>query len=83
VDVEKNSEALVISVSDTGVGMDPVKLGRMLDRLRGGTDDVHVGVGIGNLYQRLTTLYGADSVRIESAPDRGTQVHIMIPLNTN
>jgi sensor histidine kinase YesM len=83
VDVEKNGEALVISVSDTGVGMDPVKLGRMLDRLRGGTDDVHVGVGIGNLYQRLTTLYGADSVRIESAPDRGTQVHIMIPLNTN
>ena len=77
---EKRDNALHIEVADTGVGMDPETLQGLRDKLAGAPSDVHVGIGIGNLYQRLTTLYGEDSLQISSEAGRGTQITVTIPL---
>ncbi len=76
---EKTGEALEIRVSDTGVGMEPEQLQGIMRALRGEASDVHVGIGIGNLYQRLRTLYGENAMQISSVPGEGTQVDIIIP----
>ena len=80
VHAERSGDRLRIRVSDTGVGMDPGTLQGLKDRLKGEPSDVHLGIGLGNLYQRLTSLYGADSMMIRSAPGEGTQIDIFIPL---
>ena len=72
--------AFQIRVSDTGVGMDPETLQGLIAALRGDPSDVHVGIGIGNLYKRLETLYGPGSMQISSTAGKGTQVDITIPL---
>lgn len=72
--------AFQIRVSDTGVGMDPETLQGLIAALRGEPSDVHVGIGIGNLYKRLETLYGPGSMQISSTAGKGTQVDITIPL---
>jgi len=77
---EKRDNALRIEVADTGVGMDPETLQGLRDKLAGAPSDVHVGIGIGNLYQRLTTLYGEDSLQISSEAGRGIQITVTIPL---
>ena len=80
ISAEQNDGALQIRVSDTGVGMDPDTLHGLINALRGEPSDVHVGIGIGNLYKRLETLYGPDSMRISSTAGEGTQVDITIPI---
>ena len=78
---EKADDALHIRVADTGVGMQSEELQGLKDKLAGAPSDVHVGIGIGNLYQRLKTLYGEDSLQISSKAGEGTQIDIMIPLS--
>lgn len=78
---EKKDNAMHIEVSDTGAGMDPGTLQGLRDKLKGEPSDVRVGIGIGNLYQRLNTLYGEDSLHIESEAGEGTQVFVTIPIS--
>lgn len=80
IECRKTDESLRIEVADTGVGMDPETLQGLKDKLAGSPSDVHVGIGIGNLYQRLKTLYGADSLQISSEAGEGTQIAVTIPL---
>ena len=61
--------------------MDPETLQGLKDKLAGAPSDVRVGIGIGNLYQRLTALYGADSLQISSEAGEGTQITVTIPLS--
>ena len=79
---EKKDNALHIAVSDTGAGMDSKTLQGLRDKLKGEPSDVRVGIGIGNLYQRLNTLYGEDSLRVESEAGKGTQIFVTIPLSS-
>ena len=80
VRAEKADDELRIEVSDTGVGIDPETLQGLRDKLIGGPSDVHVGIGIGNLYQRLNALYGDGSLQIMSKAGEGTQLFVTIPL---
>ena len=80
ISTEQTDDAFKIRVADTGVGMDPDTLDGLMSALRGEPSDVHVGIGIGNLYKRLETLYGPDSMRISSTAGEGTQVDITIPI---
>ena len=80
VRAEKADDELRIEVPDTGVGIDPETLQGLRDKLIGGPSDVHVGIGIGNLYQRLNALYGDGSLQIMSKAGEGTQLFVTIPL---
>jgi len=80
ISTEQTDDAFQIRVSDTGVGMDPDTLQGLMSALRGEPSDVRVGIGIGNLYKRLETLYGPGSMQISSTAGEGTQVDITIPL---
>lgn len=60
--------------------MDSETLKGLKDKLAGAPSDVHVGIEIGNLYQRLTSLYGEDSLQISSEAGEGTQITVTIPL---
>lgn len=79
ISIKNTDEALKIRVADTGVGMSSEKLEGLMRALRGEPSDAHVGIGIGNLYKRLTTLYGEDAMQISSVSGEGTQIDITIP----
>ena len=51
----------------------------LIRALRGEPSGIHVGIGIGNLYKRLTTLYGEDAMKISSVSGEGTMIDITIP----
>jgi sensor histidine kinase YesM len=76
----QTDDALKICVADTGAGMNPDTLQGLMKTLRGEPSDVRVGIGIGNLYKRLETLYGPGSMQISSTAGKGTQVDITIPI---
>lgn len=80
ISAEKDDDAFRIRVSDTGAGMDPDTLQGLKSALKGEPSDVRVGIGIGNLYKRLETLYGPDSMQISSTAGEGTQIDIAIPI---
>jgi sensor histidine kinase YesM len=68
IEVARNNGQLVLSVSDNGIGFPP--------RYREGT-------GLGNLRQRLSTLYGERSeLRIESTSE-GSRVTVIVPASEN
>ncbi|MDP9443548.1 MAG: histidine kinase [Actinomycetota bacterium] len=65
----------VIHVEDDGVGEDPERVRRALD------GDPHVdAVGLGNVDERLRTVFGDDyGLVVETAPGAGTKVTVRIP----
>ncbi|AEG43817.1 histidine kinase [Isoptericola variabilis] len=73
-----------IRVSDDGVGMPPEVLARLVAGERpAGADERarHGGVGLWNISQRLSTLFGERySLDVESTPGQGTTVDLRIPL---
>ncbi|MDI6870273.1 MAG: histidine kinase [Bacillota bacterium] len=65
--------SIVVRVSDDGVGMSPERLRTVLEPGVGSGN----GVGLSNVYERLTRLYGERlGFSVESAPGRGTTVTI-------
>src|SRR5712692_5329408 len=61
---------LSLEVSDDGVGIPEEKRREILDS----------GIGISNVRERLKVLYGEEfSLRIDSAPGKGTVIHFEIP----
>lgn len=67
-----------LSISDTGTGMDPTTLERVLEPFFT-TKPMHQASGLG-----LAAVYGVvrdhgGSLRIESVPGQGTTVHLLIP----
>ena len=74
--------ALVLTVRDTGAGLDPVSLEALRDNLRqaamGGDSPVHIGLA--NTCRRLSLTYGQNfNISIESQPKKCTTVTITIP----
>ncbi|MGE5507627.1 MAG: histidine kinase [Chitinophagales bacterium] len=75
VSIRRSENGLLIRVSDDGVGMSPERLATVL--LPGGGSGN--GVGLSNVYERLTRLYGkALGFTIESAPGAGTTITIRL-----
>ncbi|HZW89828.1 MAG TPA: HAMP domain-containing sensor histidine kinase, partial [Myxococcaceae bacterium] len=77
---EQGPGAVVLSVSDTGIGMDPGVLGRIFGRFERGHSGRHYpGLGLG-LYitrQIVTALEG--TISVESAPGQGSVFTVMLP----
>ena len=74
-------QSLIITVCDTGKGIEPARLKEIQDSLESGKSTSGDSFGLGNIAQRLKLLY-ADQYRmqIESIPGRFTAVMIRIPL---
>ena len=67
---------IIITVRDTGVGMDAEIVQKLLQTKE-------KGYGVGNVRDRLALMYGANyTLHIESYPGVGTRVKIHIPKNT-
>ncbi len=70
-----------ITVRDTGVGYDAETLTGISEFLRTRQYSDKLGVGVQNVVQRLTLLYGENySISIGNAPDGGAEVRILLPM---
>ncbi|GGE57186.1 hypothetical protein GCM10011317_13980 [Niveispirillum cyanobacteriorum] len=74
---------LCLTVSDTGIGMDPALVSKALEpftQLEGGLAKGHGGSGLGlSLVNALVRLHDGTLV-IQTAPGKGTSVHIRFPI---
>ena len=68
-----------IEIIDNGYGMLPTKIQEIYDSFK--NPQIHQGVGIKNVYDRLKIYYGEQAdIKITSTLDDGTTIHIFIPL---
>jgi two-component system LytT family sensor kinase len=74
----KRKDKIVISLADTGVGMEEEALKRLMDALKGHRT-ARVGIGLGNIYQRIKSMYEDGDLRIYSKAGKGTVVQIILP----
>ncbi|MFW5734378.1 MAG: LytS/YhcK type 5TM receptor domain-containing protein [Oceanidesulfovibrio sp.] len=75
--VEDN--VLRVTVEDDGVGMTPETIAEMLSRTQD-AEHLEAGIGMRNCNSRLEQLFGPEhSLAVESAPGKGTRVHLTIP----
>ncbi|MFC6547911.1 ATP-binding protein [Cohnella cellulosilytica] len=70
--------AYVFSVEDDGCGMTEEALEELKGRLNEQGGEAPLGVGLRNIHKRLKYEYGSE-LRLESAPDAGTTVTVVIP----
>lgn len=72
-------DALLVEVSDNGVGITPARLDALQSQIESQQDMVD-SIGLQNIYRRLTLHYGQSvSLTLRSADERGTIVTIRIP----
>lgn len=71
---------VVISVADTGLGMSDARMEEILEAVKNKESRTSkVGIGLGNIFKRVNTMYGQGSVGIYSKEGRGTVVQMVIP----
>lgn len=72
--LDPGEESVVLTVEDNGVGMEQEKAQRVLT-------EHSEGYGVRNVNERIRLCYGEEySLRIESAPGKGTKVWIRFPV---
>lgn len=69
---------VVISVADTGLGMEEKQRLELSEALKGQCTS-KVGIGLGNICQRIRRMYQDGDVRIYSKKDKGTVIQMVIP----
>ena len=79
VHVCRKGDDICIRVRDDGVGMNYVKLGELRQRMRQ-VEASGKHIGVQNVHQRIVMQYGEGyGLHIESEPDKGTIVEILLP----
>ncbi len=71
-------DMLVLSVADTGVGMDEAHRQALVEALKG-RKTARVGIGLGNIYQRIKSIYANGDLKIYSRKGCGTVIQMLIP----
>ncbi|MGN0373734.1 MAG: sensor histidine kinase [Enterocloster sp.] len=74
----EKEEGLMISVADTGIGMEE-KRREELELAMKGRRTAKVGIGLGNIYKRIHTMYRNGELKIYSRAGKGTVIQMMIP----
>ncbi|MDR1559047.1 MAG: histidine kinase [Clostridiales bacterium] len=74
----RKAPGIIISVADTGAGMDAEKLSGLTEGLTQ-EQSSQVGIGLGNIFHRIHALYPNGDMRIYSRLGRGTAVQLIIP----
>lgn len=71
---------LYLYFADTGVGMSAEKLSLLKANLKTqNSQKEHAGIGLGNIYRRVHSMYPDGKVKIYSKENRGTVIIIVIP----
>jgi signal transduction histidine kinase len=79
VSVSRNGEAISLTVSDNGIGMDTE---HVRNALKGGFSNKENGTGLGlSICRHLLGTHGA-TLALESAPGKGTTVRLVFPAAT-
>jgi len=83
VEARQRAGALVLSVADTGIGIDDRTRARLFQRFSQGDDSTarrHGGTGLGlEISRSLARLMGGD-VTVDSEPGRGSRFEVRLPL---
>jgi sensor histidine kinase YesM len=74
INIKKSGENLWISIRDTGKGMDPERLYAIRNAME--TKGTGLGIGLGNIYRRISAYYEYGKVTINSTENVGTVVEI-------
>lgn len=74
----KEKGRTVISVADTGLGMEARVLSELMDALKQRRTS-KVGIGLGNIYQRVKSMYKGGELKIYSRAGSGTVIQIILP----
>ncbi len=78
--IEDQGEAMVISVEDNGMGMNPDQLKHLKNEAPDTEKEGHTGIGLRNVDRRIRLHYGEQyGVSIESQYGKGTLVRLHIP----
>lgn len=74
VTITREEEIITIVVGDTGVGMDEKKLQQIRESIK----ERHrgVGIGLGNIYGRISAYYEQGEVTVESSVNLGTTIKV-------
>jgi two-component system sensor histidine kinase YesM len=76
----KEQDDLVIIIEDDGLGMKAEELESLHQTLAEADAPVAERIGISNVHQRIRLHYGSGyGIRVDSRPDQGTQVKIILP----
>ncbi len=78
VAVYMDGGAVRIDVEDTGAGMPEREFRKLQDSLRAGTAGP-AGIGVGNIYKRIHSIYEKGEFRMSSEEGVGTQVTLVLP----
>lgn len=74
--VTEEADSILFEIKDNGPGMEP----RQLEAVRNFTvKPKGHGIGIKNIYERLSITYGTFEFRIDSKPKEGTVIRIRVP----
>ncbi len=82
--VWKENSYIIVSVADTGVGMTKKQYEDIKKSLRDSYTDKRTsktGIGLGNIYKRIHTMYENGQVKIYSVEGKGTVIQVWIPQN--
>ena len=80
---DADGERLLITITDTGTGMDPAlaeTVTRPFHRLRSAFDGRNQGAGLGLPYAKVIVELHGGSLTLTSAPDKGTTVTVELPV---
>ena len=69
---------MIVSVADTGLGMTQEVLEGLLTAMKGHRT-AKIGIGLGNIYKRVHSMYVGGDVKVYSRAGGGTVVQILLP----
>lgn len=73
-------EHMIISVTDTGVGMTKERCEELKEALRSRRTS-RAGIGLGNIYKRIHIMYIGGDMKVYSRKNCATTIQMIIPLN--
>ena len=76
--IHKEDDTLVMEIWDTGKGISPEELKTLRDSLYG-KRNLGIGIGMGNIYRRLKSMYPDSDMKVVSVLGVGTKVTILLP----
>lgn len=77
--IQERDNMLYIYIGDTGSGMDEDALTALYERLENKEDTRATGIGLGNIYRRVKTMYRDGVMELYSGKEKGFVVKIVVP----